>query len=151
MKRKFTFLTAAFMLLTFLAVPLGMRGQTRTTTTLFQETFDQCAGTGGNDGSWSGSIASSTLTPDNTGWTFANEGGAYQCAKFGTGSKKGSAETPSITFSGNATLSFKAAAWNGGSEQTQLNLSASGGTLKLNGSTVSSVTMVKGQWTTYTL
>ncbi|MBR7022292.1 MAG: hypothetical protein IKI09_02315, partial [Bacteroidales bacterium] len=29
MRRKFIFLTAAFVLLAFLAVPLGMRGQTR--------------------------------------------------------------------------------------------------------------------------
>ena len=33
MKKKFTFLTAAFMLLAFLAVPLGMRGQTKDTKT----------------------------------------------------------------------------------------------------------------------
>ena len=114
--------------------------------TLFSETFNDCVGTGGNDGSWSGSIASSTLTADNTGWTFNNGSGAKQCAKFGTSSKKGSAETPAISITGSATLTFKAGAWNGGSEGTTLNLSATGATLDK-----SSVEMTKGAWTSYTV
>ncbi|MGN1247703.1 MAG: chitobiase/beta-hexosaminidase C-terminal domain-containing protein, partial [Paludibacteraceae bacterium] len=55
-------------------------------TLCINETFTKTDGTGGNDGKWSGSIASSTLTADSTGWTFVSGGGANQCAKLGTGS-----------------------------------------------------------------
>lgn len=111
---------------------------------IFYESFDTENGTGGNDGKWSGDIAKNSKV--NTTWTFENEGGAYQCIKLGSGSKKGSATTPALTqLSGDATLSFKAAAWNGSNENTTLTLSISGGgTL-----TPTSVTMVKGAWTTY--
>lgn len=115
---------------------------------VFYESWDKCTGTGGNDGSWSGSIASSTLTADNTGWTVANGNGASKCAKFGTGANKGSAQTPAITYTGsnNLVLTFKAGAWNGGTEGTTLNLSATNATLDK-----SSVTLTKGAWTTYTV
>ena len=36
---------------------------------IFYESFDQCVGTGGNDGLWSGSIATKPFVPDNEGWT----------------------------------------------------------------------------------
>ena len=113
-------------------------------TQIFYESFDTEKGTGGNDGKWSGDIAKSNKV--NTTWTFENEGGAYQCIKLGSSSKKGSATTPALTqLSGDATLSFKAAAWNGNSESTTLKLTISGGgTL-----TLTSVTLVKGAWTTY--
>ena len=113
-------------------------------TQIFYESFDTENGTGGNDGKWSGDIAKNSKV--NTTWTFENEGGAYQCIKLGSGSKKGSATTPALTqLSGDATLSFKAAAWNSNSESTILKLSISGGgTL-----TQTSVTLVKGAWTTY--
>ena len=86
-------------------------------TIVFEETFDTNDGTGGNDGSWSGSIASNDFKADNT-WTTENANGANMCAKFGAGSKKGAATTPALGESGDFTLSFKAAAWNGSSEQT---------------------------------
>ena len=113
-------------------------------TQIFYESFDTENGTGGNDGKWSGDIAKNNKV--NTTWTFENEGGAYQCIKLGSGSKKGSATTPALTqLSGDAILSFKAAAWNSNSESTILKLSISGGgTL-----TQTSVTLVKGAWTTY--
>ena len=113
-------------------------------TQIFYESFDTEDGTGGNDGKWSGDIATNKKV--NTTWTFENEGGANKCIKLGSGSKKGSATTPILDqLSGDATLSFKAAAWNGNSEQTTLNLSISGGgTL-----TPTSVTMSKGAWKTY--
>lgn len=111
---------------------------------IFAEHFNGCEGTGGNDGSWSGSIASTTLSL--TGWTTANGNAADGCAKFGSGSKKGSAETPSILLTGDATLTFKAGAWNGNSEGTTLNISATGASLDK-----SSVTLTKGAWNTYTV
>ena len=122
MKRNFTFLIAAFALMVSMMMPLGMKGQTRET--LFSETFSSCNGTGGNDGKWSGNIASSTLTADNSGWSFTEGKGAKQCAKFGTTSKGGSAQTPTISITGTATLTFKAGGW--GTDNTVLYLSATG-------------------------
>lgn len=113
--------------------------------TLFSETFDECDGTGGNDGQWSGTIASSTLTADNKGWAFTNGNGASKCAKFGAGSKKGSAKTPAIGGTGTLSLSFRAAAWNGNSEGTTLKISVSDGNIDK-----SSVTLTKGEFNTYT-
>ena len=117
----------------------------------FYESFDQCTGTGGNDGSWSGSIASADFIPDNEGWTVASDKsyGADQCAKFGVSpsNKKpvaGSATTPDITLNGTATLTFKAGAWDATGDGTVLNLSVEGGTIDK-----SSVEMVKGAFTDY--
>ena len=111
---------------------------------LFYESFDTNGGTGGNDNQWSGSIASNNIASDNAGWTFGNGYGANQCAKFGAGSKKGSAKTPVINASGCMTLTFKAAAWKGDEESTTLNISTTSGTLSK-----SYVTLVKGAWTEY--
>ena len=112
----------------------------------FYESFDSCNGTGGNDGKWSGQIATNTIATDNKGWTFTNEQGANACAKFGAGSKLGKATTPALGINtSSATLSFKAGAWNGTDEVTKINITAN------NGGTVSpsSITLVKGQWTEY--
>ena len=114
---------------------------------LFYESFNDCSGTGGNDGAWSGSIASSTKVPtDMTGWLAAN--GMYagdQCAKFGTSSKAGIASTPAFAVNGTTTLTFKAGAWNAKNDGTTLNLSVPAGF------TISpaSVTMTKGSWTNF--
>ena len=117
---------------------------------IFYESFDKFTGTGGNDGSWNGSIASNNWgTTDNTGWTVENANSANKCAKFGTGSKLGSAMTPAlgITDQTTATLTFKAGAWNASSENTTLNISIEG-----NGqASVKSVTLVKGEFTDYTV
>ena len=113
------------------------------TTTIFSETFDQCKGTGGNDGTWSGqNIASSTVTTDNTGWTLVKAGGGKQCVKLGNSSNAGSAKTPSLSFSGDAKLSFKAAPW--GTDALNLTLSITNGTLSK-----TSLKMVKGEWTSF--
>ena len=113
----------------------------------FYESFEQCAGTGGNDGSWSGAVASSAFEPDNDGWTAAEEKayGGSRCAKFGTSSIAGVATTPSITLNGTATLTFKAGAWSAKNDGTTLNLSVEGGTIDKE-----SVTMTKGAFDDYT-
>ena len=116
---------------------------------LFSETFDACNGTGANDGSWNGSIASSDIPASLTStWTFSNAKAAKECIKAGSGGNSGSggsAQTPSITIKGDATLIFKAAAWDASGEGTSLSLSASAGSLES-----SSVTLTKGAWTKYT-
>lgn len=118
-------------------------GQTETTKTIFSETFDKCKGTGGNDGQWSGNgVAQSTVTTDHTGWTLVKSGGAKQCVKLGSSSNAGSATTPSLSFSGDAKLSFKAAPW--GTDALDLTLSITNGTLSK-----TSLTMVQGEWTSF--
>ena len=111
---------------------------------IFKETFNSCNGTGGNDGTWSGITTGGDISVDNAGWTFVSGNKASSCARFGTGSAKGSAETPGISYSGSNdfVLTFKAGAWT--SDGTTLNLSATNATLG-----VSSVTLVNSTWTTY--
>lgn len=114
--------------------------------TVFYESFDTNNGTGGNDGSWNGSTASADIHSDNEGWEFTKGNGADKCAKFGTGSARGIAKTPTIFINDAATLTFKAAAWDSNGESTMLNLSATSGELSQN-----SVELKKGEWTTYTI
>lgn len=98
---------------------------------VFHETFDQCDGTGGNDGKWNGSIASSKdrFKPDNEGWiTFREQMfdenisyGAYKCAKFGKTDKSlglipGTVMTPEFSLNGEAKLIVKVAPWASGKE-----------------------------------
>lgn len=115
--------------------------------TLLCESFDECDGTGGNDGIWGGrSIGAGTPTYDNKGWT-STQGKVYAssaCVRVGTSSVNGDITTPSFTVNGKAVLSFKAGAWNTSGDGTTLNLSVSNGTIS-----PSSVTMKKGEWTDY--
>lgn len=93
--------------------------------TVFKETFDSTTGTGGNDGEWSGNIATSSITADNSGWSFSNNGGGDACIKMGTGKAVGSATTPALGITAtSATITFKAAAW--ADESSTISLSASG-------------------------
>ena len=114
---------------------------------LLHESFDECDGTGGNDGIWGGrSIGAGTPTYDNKGWT-STQGKVYAsfaCVRVGTSSVNGDITTPSFTVNGKAVLSFKAGAWNTSGDGTTLNLSVSNGTIS-----PSSVIMEKGAWTDY--
>lgn len=116
----------------------------------FYETFDGCNGKGGNDGEWSGSVASGTFSADNEGWDCSKEYGADKCAKFGTGSAKGSATTPAITLpasaGGVAELTFRAGAWDNSKEKTTLNVSVDDGSLS-----AGSVEMEIGAWKDFSL
>lgn len=96
---------------------------------VFYESFDKNDGTGGNDGKWSGSIASNDIQYDVTEWTCQNASGANKCAKFGTSSKKGTATTPALTdLEGDAILTFKAAPWN--TEGGKMSVTISDGTIE---------------------
>lgn len=113
---------------------------------LFFETFSGCKGLGGNDGSWSGSIANAAFNPDNDGWSTDKAYGANQCAKFGNSNTAGSAVTPEFTINGTATLTFLAGAWNGTKDGTSMTVSVDG-----NGSvTPSEFTMTRGAFNSYT-
>lgn len=113
---------------------------------VFYESFDKNEGTGGNDGKWSGNIATNEIQYDVAGWTCENEKGANKCAKFGA-STKGKATTPALTgLGGDAVLTFKAGAWNIEKEKTTLNISITNGTLDK-----TSVDLKKGEFTEYTI
>ena len=125
---------------------------------LFKETFDKCAGTGGNDGKFRGNIAFSVFEPDNDGWKHIDGlAGNYmyaanKCAKFGDSSQpiSGWVVSPAFTLQGDtAVISFRAAGWNAKADGTGLDVSVSGTDAKLldNGN----LTMKKGEWTTYSL
>lgn len=120
--------------------------------TVFSATFDDVTGTGGNDGAWSGSAAGSGFTDGSTSyttggnWTFAKVYKGNGCLKAGTSSLKGTITTPTFNLTGSATLTFRAGAWDGSSEKTTLNISASGATLGQ-----ANVTIVKGAFSNYTV
>jgi len=117
-------------------------------TTLFYESFDQNDKyTGGNDGKWSGSVASGgTITTDNEDWTFEKGYGANCCVRLGNSNAAGSATTPKITeLNGDALLTFNAGSW--GTDGTSLELYISGGgTLDQ-----TSITLSNSQFTTYSV
>ena len=111
----------------------------------FNETFDKTDGTGGNDGKWSGSIASATLKADKTGWTFTKDGGANKCVKLGSGSDQGSATTPALAgLTGDAVLTFRAGAWDG--DATTLKITISVGSLS-----DTTVTLTNAAFSNYTI
>ena len=122
---------------------------------LFKETFDQCNGTGGNDGRFNGNIASAVFQPDNAGWKKASEivssylYGADKCARFGR-SAPGAVYTPAITLPGDTlTMTFRAAGWNADKDGTSLEVSTGGDNAEIVGD--KEFTMQKGKWTSYTL
>ena len=113
---------------------------------LFYESFDQCDGTGGNDGTFSGNVGTaSKFKTDNSGWTANGDKyyGCDRCAKFGTNSVKGKVTSPSFAVDGTGTMTFKAAPF--GTDGTTLNLSVSNGTIS-----PATVTMKAGEFTSFT-
>lgn len=117
---------------------------------IFSETFDNCDGTGGNDGSWSGSIANKVYTSET--WKIENGYEADGCVKFGSSKADGSAKTPSITVTADNTyiLTFRAGAWNSSGENTTLKLTLLGATFE-GGNDETTVTLEKGSFKSYTL
>lgn len=105
---------------------------------IFYESFDQCSGTGGNDGTWSS--GNNALVPDNEGWEYNSANGGYQCGKFGSSKKLGTATTPSFNLVGTAKVTFKAAPFN--TDKTLL-------TLKYGDQTVGTFTMKEQEWTEF--
>lgn len=96
-------------------------------TTVFNETFDDLSGTGGNDNVWTGNVGVSSLgTYTTAGWVFTAAGGAAQCIKAGSGSNPGVVTTPSLSnLSGDAILTFRAAGY--GTDNTKLTVTITGG------------------------
>lgn len=117
------------------------------------ESFDNAAGSGGNDGVWSGSIGTSSFTPDKSGWTFSSDNcGASKCIKLGTSKAAGSATTAALTgMRGTISVKFSAAGFgeDGSSDGNghfthDLTISSTSGT-----PSPSSVTITNQTWDDY--
>lgn len=99
---------------------------------IFQETFDKCLGTGGNDGKGfytfgnPNQFANSAFSPDKNGWTASVQTfkGGFQCARVG---KRGATNitftSPEIKINGDATLTFKAAPYSLSSNKMTVSIS----------------------------
>ena len=116
-----------------------------TTGAIFYESFNECLGTGGNDGIFKGnsSVASADFLPDLGGWQSLIAGGGARCAKFGNAMHQGITITPSFELTGDTLeLSFYAAPWN--KDEPELYVTASNPDIHLADDTF---TMQQGQWT----
>ena len=136
--------------------PVGKTTAASSMTEVFNETFSECTSTGGNsDGfttSSSSEISSANNYTDIDGWSFTKGYPADGCVKFGTGSAKGSATTPSIGTAGTLSLSFRAGAWDKSGEGTTLVLKVSEGSIDNEEETVTSknFTLTQGAFNTFT-
>ncbi len=115
----------------------------------FYESFDQCAGTGGNDGLWGGSasVAAASLRADNEGWSTQSAFGADKAARFGASRGVTTAQTPEFAINGQAVITFLAAPWEG--DGTDLYISAYSDDDEAATFTIAQnhFTMTPGQWT----
>lgn len=112
---------------------------------VFYESFDKCDGTGGNDGKWSGNIATKDLVPkmfDENEWM--NHGkvyGANKCIRIGTSDVVGSVTTKKISYAGDAVLTFKAGAWDKKKTSGAVVVTITNGNLSYNGKKATSQTI----------
>ncbi|MBO5058903.1 MAG: Ig-like domain-containing protein [Prevotella sp.] len=116
-------------------------------TELFYESFDKCAGKGGNDNSWT-SNTSGNITYDNSGWNAPKGTPADKCAKFGNSSTAGNPTTPEIAFEQGKTyiLTLKCGRYN--QETPILTISIKNATATL---TPSTIDMEAGKWNEATI
>lgn len=112
---------------------------------VFYESFDKCDGTGGNDGKWSGNIATKDLVTkmfDENEWM--NHGkvyGANKCIRIGTSDVVGSVTTKEISYTGDAVLTFKAGAWDKKKTNGAVVVTITNGNLSYNGKKATSQTI----------
>lgn len=118
---------------------------------VFYESFDKCDGTGGNDDTFSGSIASNDWKAEKLDEVWTKSGKVYlgnKCIRIGKDAS--SVTTSSIEYTGKSILTFKAAAWS--TDDTKVQLTITGGTLKYGESeptTSVSFNPTKGEWQTF--
>ncbi len=109
---------------------------------VFYESFDECDGDGGNDGDFSsGNAGQGVFYPDYEDWISKASYGANKCAKFGTNSKSGNAQTPKFKVYDKTNFSFLAAPFD--YDDLELTVSVSGNA-KI---TPSTFTLKANQWT----
>lgn len=115
---------------------------------VFNATFSDLNGTGGNDNVWTGNIGTNSLSSyTNAGWTFSSSGGAKECIKSGTGGNSGVVTTPTLSsLNGNAVLTFRAGGFS--TDNTVLSVSITGGGSISGNSTFS---LVNSSFSSYTV
>ena len=116
----------------------------------FYESFNTCAGTGGNGDKFNGT-GTDKSEYDNNGWDGTRVSAANKCIKVGTGDKKGSIISPTISVSKDGLLTFKAAAWEARDEKLTIKVSVSSGELTYNNTSAKeqTITLDKGAWKDY--
>lgn len=116
---------------------------------IFTETFSKCEGKGGNDNTFSGITGNKNLSDDytdNAGWTHENALAASGCVSVGISKTAGFITTPKLkNLNGDATLTFKAAAWAKDKETLTLAIEG-GGSLNME-----TVTLKKGEFSDYSV
>lgn len=122
---------------------------------VFNATFDDVDGVGGNDGYFKNdkdagvnNVAASDLKEYTTGgeWGLEKAYKAKECVKLGTSKVAGSITTPAINLSGDGVLTFRAGAWDGKGEKLNLAVSAEGAN-----AAPAQVTIEIGKFNTYTV
>lgn len=116
----------------------------------FYESFNTCAGTGGNGDKFNGT-GTDKSEYDNNGWDGTSVSAANKCIKVGTSDKKGSIISPTISVSKDGLLTFKAAAWDARDEKLTIKVSVSSGELTYNNTSAKeqTITLDKGAWKDY--
>ncbi len=124
---------------------------------LFAESFDDCNGSGANDGNWSTVyVARGEFRADEEGWTntgtSATSYGGRHCARVGADSPAAGAEpsitTREITFSGDCTLSFRTAPFTSSTTVASLGISVSNSDITLS---QTDATLESQAWSEYTV
>lgn len=115
---------------------------TPTETEFFHETFNECNGTGGNDGLWSGSVASSALVSDVPGWTGNNLYGGDECLRIGNSKNAGIVTSPEFEVQSGAVLTIVAAPWSGDDNTLDI---------YFGGTNLGTYTFDEGKWSTITI
>ena len=109
---------------------------------LYYESFNKCAGIGGNDNIWL-DVTTLDFRPDNS-WTSSTGSGANKCAMFGSATQAGIASTADIKLEpGDYVLQFKAGRYD--NEVPKLTVSDATNTTTVFGQT--SFDLAVGQWT----
>ena len=111
---------------------------------IFDESFNDMNGEGGDDNQWGGSLNNPNLDNFN-GWTFENAYKAHRCIKLGTSSKLGSATTKALGITGDAILWFGAGVWTGDNSTLKISI-LNGGSLEKE-----TVTLSEGTFNTYAI
>lgn len=115
---------------------------------LFAESFDDCNGTGANDGRWGTfRVAVGDFRADAEGWESSYIKGGRHCARVGQNAPVAgdpvTAISPAINFTGDCTLTFRAAPYTTEGTNT-LTLSSGNSAISLSQTTVQ---LTNGEWT----
>ena len=114
---------------------------------IFHETFDNCNGAGGNDGTWSGLTGLSEYSK--TGWTLNKVNVSDRCVELGTSGAKGEITTSGIAFESGKTytLILRMGGWDTGTKNAKVKLS----TGKVDGNDSKTCALTQGEFSTYAI